>query len=87
MDRSDELCRSQPVRHLLELGQLDYADLPLAGLDEAALAGDMAARDERDSSREADPLQQVAGALRVDTTGLGVQEVVERLLETITQGR
>jgi len=56
-------------------------------VDEAALARDMAARDERDTSRDADPLQQAAGAVRVDTTGLGVQEVVERLIEMIAQKR
>ena len=47
---------------------------------EAALAREIAARDRRDSSREADPLRQVEGAIRVDTTDLTVEEVVERLL-------
>ena len=36
-------------------------------------------------AREADPLQQAAGAWRLDTTGLDIEEVVERLLETITR--
>ena len=48
--------------------------------DEAALAVELARRDERDSSREAAPLRQVEGAVRVDTTGLTIEEVVERLL-------
>jgi len=56
-------------------------------VDEAALVRDIAARDERDSSREADPLQQVAGAWRLDTTGLGIEEVVERLFGTIARSR
>jgi len=51
--------------------------------DEAALAREIADRDERDSSREAAPLRQVAGAMRVDTTGMTVEEVVERLLQLV----
>jgi CMP/dCMP kinase len=37
------------------------------------------ARDERDSSRAASPLREADGAVRVDTTGLSVEEVVERI--------
>ena len=48
--------------------------------DEARLAEEIAARDRRDSTREAAPLRQVAGALRVDTTELTAEEVVARLL-------
>jgi len=48
--------------------------------DQAALAQQIAARDHRDSSRTAAPLQQVADAVRVDTTGLTIDGVVERLL-------
>jgi CMP/dCMP kinase len=64
-------------------------DLRLRGepADEAALATDLAARDARDSSRAADPLRQVAGAVRVDTTGLTIEEVVERLLCAIRPRR
>ena len=55
--------------------------------DEAALAEEIAARDRRDSSRQAAPLRQVAGAVHVDTTGLTVEEVVERLLREIRRHR
>lgn len=48
-------------------------------VDQAALAREIAARDARDSSRQADPLRQMPGAVRVDTTELSVEEVVERL--------
>jgi cytidylate kinase len=48
--------------------------------DEAALAAEIAARDRRDRSRAADPLRQVPGAVRVDTTDLTIEEVVARLL-------
>jgi len=51
--------------------------------DPARLAADLAARDQRDSSRQAAPLRLVEGAVRVDTTGLSVPEVVERLLRTM----
>lgn len=56
-------------------------------VDEAELAEEIAVRDRRDSSRDAAPLQQVPGATRVDTTGLSIQEVVERLVETIDSSR
>jgi len=51
--------------------------------DAAKLTADLAARDRRDSSRQAAPLRLVEGAVRVDTTGLTVAEVVERLLRTM----
>jgi len=53
------------------------------GADEGALAEEIARRDARDSSRAAAPLRQVAGAVRVDTTELTIEEVVERLLEAM----
>ncbi|MFW6107508.1 MAG: (d)CMP kinase [bacterium] len=48
--------------------------------DEAALAEELAGRDRRDSSRATAPLRQTPDAVRVDTTALGVEEVVRRLL-------
>ena len=45
-------------------------------LDYAAVAADIARRDEADSSREADPLTEAADAVVVDTTGLTIDEVV-----------
>ena len=51
--------------------------------DEAMLARELQRRDRRDSSRAAAPLVQVEDARRIDTTALGVEEVVERLLEAI----
>jgi len=53
--------------------------------DERALIAEIAARDRRDSSREAAPLRQVEGAAYVDTTGLTVEEVVERLVREMGQ--
>ena len=36
-------------------------------------------RDERDSTREHSPLQPAPGAVTLDTTGLDVQAVVDRI--------
>lgn len=54
--------------------------------DEGRLVHEIAARDGRDSSRRAAPLRQVEGAVRVDTTRLSVEEVVERLLRAMGRG-
>ncbi|GAA2611913.1 (d)CMP kinase [Dactylosporangium fulvum] len=53
----------------------------------AATAADLARRDRLDSTRAADPLRQADDAVVLDTTTLGIDEVVERLqrmLEKVT---
>ena len=47
--------------------------------DVAATAADLARRDQLDSSRTTDPLRQADDAIVVDTTGLGIDEVVAEL--------
>lgn len=47
------------------------------------VAADLARRDAKDSTREASPLTQAEDALVVDTTGLGVEEIVASLLERL----
>ncbi|WP_426505701.1 (d)CMP kinase [Dactylosporangium sp. McL0621] len=47
--------------------------------DRAATAADLARRDRLDSTRAADPLRQADDAVVLDTTALGIDEVVERL--------
>jgi cytidylate kinase len=47
----------------------------------ASTEADLARRDRADSTREASPLQQPPGALVVDSTALGVDEVVRQVLE------
>jgi cytidylate kinase len=47
--------------------------------NEAATAADLARRDRLDSTRAADPLRQAEDAVVLDTTALGIDEVVERL--------
>jgi cytidylate kinase len=51
--------------------------------DVDATAADLARRDRLDSTRAADPLQQVPDAVVLDTTELGVDEVVARLREMV----
>jgi len=51
------------------------------GVDATQVLADQAQRDERDQSREHSPLQAAADAIEVDTTGLAVDEVVQRIVE------
>ena len=48
------------------------------------VAADMATRDTIDSTRETSPLQESPGALVIDTTDRGVDEVVAIVLENLT---
>jgi cytidylate kinase len=49
------------------------------GADEQLVLAEQALRDERDSTRRYGPLRPAPGAVVLDTTGLGVEEVVERI--------
>jgi cytidylate kinase len=49
------------------------------GADPATVLAEQAMRDERDSTRAHSPLRPAAGAVTLDTTGLGVQEVARRI--------
>jgi CMP/dCMP kinase len=51
--------------------------------DVATTEADLARRDELDSSRAADPLRQASDAVEVDTTGMGIDEVVAYLLKLL----
>jgi CMP/dCMP kinase len=51
------------------------------GSDVDAVAADIARRDQLDSSRAASPLMQSSDAIELDTTDLGIDEVVARLVE------
>jgi cytidylate kinase len=51
--------------------------------DVAATAAALARRDRFDSSRTTDPLRQASDAIELDTTGMGINEVVARLLELL----
>ncbi|MFE9694064.1 (d)CMP kinase [Micromonospora sp. NPDC005806] len=53
--------------------------------DVAATAADLARRDKLDSTRKVNPLQQAADAVVLDTTELGIDEVVARLRALLTE--
>ncbi|MEV1290029.1 (d)CMP kinase [Micromonospora sp. NPDC049679] len=54
--------------------------------DVTATAADLARRDRLDSTRAVDPLQQASDAVVLDTTAMGVDEVVARLRDLL-EGR
>jgi len=47
--------------------------------EEATVLAEQSLRDERDATREHSPLRPAPGAVMLDTTGLRVEEVVERI--------
>jgi cytidylate kinase len=49
------------------------------GADLDAVLAEQTLRDARDSTREHSPLEPAAGAVTVDTTGMSVREVVDRI--------
>jgi len=51
------------------------------GVDVAAVAADIARRDRLDSTRAASPLARADSAVLLDTTELGIDEVVQRLVD------
>ncbi|GID94564.1 (d)CMP kinase [Amorphoplanes digitatis] len=51
--------------------------------DVTATEADLARRDKLDSSRAADPLRQASDATTLDTTGMGIDEVVAELLSML----
>jgi cytidylate kinase len=52
-----------------------------SGVDVAAVAADIARRDRLDSTRATSPLSRADGAVDLDTTALGIDEVVQRLVD------
>jgi len=57
------------------------------GTDAETVLRDQALRDAQDSSREHSPLQMAPGAIELDTTGLGVDGVVERIAQLVRDAR
>ncbi|MFI5009466.1 MAG: (d)CMP kinase [Solirubrobacterales bacterium] len=53
------------------------------GADPQAVLAEQTLRDERDSTREHAPLEAAPGAVILDTTGLTVQEVVDRIVSRV----
>jgi cytidylate kinase len=57
------------------------------GADLETVLRDQALRDAQDSTREHSPLQLAPGAVELDTTGLGVDEVVAKVVELVERAR
>ena len=55
------------------------------GADVASVLAEQTIRDERDTAREHSPLRPAPGAVVLDTTGLTVPEVVERIVELVRE--
>jgi cytidylate kinase len=65
--------------------QRRYDELVLRGepADLSVIQAEVASRDRRDSTRPIAPLRQADDALFVDTSGLGIEEVVARIVERV----
>ena len=57
------------------------------GADPGTVLAEQTARDERDRTRADSPLRPAADAVTVDTTGLSVEEVVERVAGLVAKMR
>jgi CMP/dCMP kinase len=57
------------------------------GTDANTVMRDQALRDAQDMDREHSPLKPAPGAAELDTSGLSVDEVVERVVELVEQAR
>ncbi|MDT4939544.1 MAG: CMP/dCMP kinase [Pseudonocardiales bacterium] len=55
------------------------------GIDVATVAADIERRDRLDSSRAASPLLRAADAVELDTTGLDIDAVVDRLVDMVAE--
>ncbi len=57
------------------------------GTDVATVLRDQALRDAQDMEREHSPLMAAPGAVELDTSGLSVDEVVDRIVELVERAR
>jgi CMP/dCMP kinase len=55
------------------------------GTDVETVLAEQTLRDERDTSRAHSPLQAAADAVTLDTSGLGVAEIVQRIAELVAE--
>jgi cytidylate kinase len=55
------------------------------GVDPETVLAEQTIRDQRDQTREHSPLQAAPGAVEIDTTGLGFEDVVERVLKLVSR--
>jgi cytidylate kinase len=57
------------------------------GTDPETVLRDQALRDAQDETREHSPLRMAPGAVELDTTGLPVDEVIERIMALVRAAR
>ncbi len=78
-----------PVKVFLTASPEERAERRAAelGADAATVQRDQALRDAQDSEREHSPLRPADDAVQLDTTGLSVDEVVERIAELVRGAR
>jgi CMP/dCMP kinase len=57
------------------------------GADPEMVLRDQTLRDEQDRSREHSPLQAAPGAVELDTTGLSIEQVVEKISALVDEAR
>jgi cytidylate kinase len=57
------------------------------GADPDVVLRDQTLRDEQDRTREHSPLKPAPGAVEVDTSGLSIPEVVERIVALVDEAR
>jgi CMP/dCMP kinase len=57
------------------------------GVDPAIVLAEQTIRDERDRNREHSPLQPAPGAVVLDTTGLTLAQVVDRIVGLVETAR
>ena len=75
------------VASFLERAERLYLENKENGIesDFERLKQEIIARDEYDSNREVSPLKQAEDAIRLDTTSLGISEVVNKCIEIINE--
>ncbi len=57
------------------------------GVDPATVLAEQTLRDEQDRSREHSPLRAAPGSVELDTTGLSIDQVVERIAALVDEAR
>lgn len=79
-------CKFYLTASLAERARRRARELASSGIEanEAMLCEDMARRDREDTERAVAPLAVAPDAVVVDTTGLGIDEIVERLAQRCT---
>ena len=77
------VCPESPLKVFLTASEQERAERRAlqSGRESAAILAEQRDRDARDREREHGALKPAADAVEVETTGLGITEVVERIAE------